>query len=69
MTLRWERRPSVQREYLELLPTKDVRDSCQLLRVVPAQVEGGVLVDQVGQTVRTLLLVCLHPGPLALFAD
>ena len=43
-----------------------MRNSRQLVRVVPAQVEHWVFVDQVGQAVGPLLLVRLQPGLVAL---
>jgi hypothetical protein len=46
-----------------------VGDGRQLARVVPAQVEHGILVDQVGQPVGARLLVSLQAGPVALGLD
>ena len=69
VTLAGPRAAPVEREDLLGLPPQHVRDGRELARVVPAQVEQRVLVDQVGQSVRALLPVRFQAGLVALGLD
>jgi hypothetical protein len=69
VTLTGPRAAPVEREDLLGLPAQHVGDGRQLARVVPAQVEHGILVDQVGQPIGARLLVRLQAGLVALGLD
>ncbi len=69
MAFRWQRGTPVEREDLEILPVEDVGDSSQLPWIVPAEVENGVLVNEVREPVRAFFLMSLEACFVTLGVD
>ena len=69
VALAGQRAPAVEREDLFRLPLQDVGDGRELARVVPDQIEKGILVDQVRQPRRSGLLVGFEAGLVSLGFD
>ena len=69
MALRGQGSAPVERKDLEILPVEDVGDSSQLPRIVPAEIEDGVLVNEVRQPVRAFFLMSLEARFVTLGGD